>query len=98
MLKQKLYNFKLSDIKLMEENLRSIHSILAQLAGIGAVVYDQELLDLILSAFPSSWNTFGQILSASQNILSFGSLKMVLFSENGVIHRKQQAPQSCKRR
>jgi hypothetical protein len=52
MLKQQLYNLKMSEKTTIDEHLRNISSLASQLANIGIVVANDELVDLILTNLP----------------------------------------------
>jgi hypothetical protein len=61
MLKQKLYSMRLG--KSMDKNICYIDSILAQLASLGEIVLNDELVTLTLGALPKSWKFFKYIIS-----------------------------------
>lgn len=61
MLIQKFYTLKLIEGKCMEDKLCTIGTIVAQLASIGIIFNDQELVDIVIKGFLPNWSTFSQI-------------------------------------
>jgi hypothetical protein len=49
-LKQQLYSLRMSERTTIDEHLRNIGSLTTQLANIGIVIADDELVDLVLTS------------------------------------------------
>jgi hypothetical protein len=76
----------------INEHLRSIGSLTTQLANIGIVVADDELVDLVLTSLPPSWSVFRQTMTGKENPSNFSDLESLLLLEDSVhtIHQEQE--------
>jgi hypothetical protein len=69
----------------------SIGSIIAQLANIGVVIPDDEMVDHVLTSLPTSWDIFRQMVSGRENPPSYPKFEMLLIQEDGVRACKRDA-------
>lgn len=53
------------------EHLKDITTLMSQLANIGIVVLDEELVDCIVTSLPSNWNIFRQMVFGKEHLPSF---------------------------
>ena len=89
-LKSQLYSLKMSDKTTVEKHLRIVSALIAQLANIGTLVPDEELVDRVLISLPSSWNIFRQMICGRERPLSFLELESLLIQEDGVRSRSRE--------
>ena len=83
-LKSQLYSLKMSEKTTIEEHLRTVSSLIAQLANIGTLIPDEELVDRVLTSLPASWSIFRQMICGRERALSFLELEGLLIQEDGV--------------
>jgi hypothetical protein len=55
-----------------------VSSLIAQLANIGIIVLDEELVDRVLTNLPSNWTIFRQMICGKECPLSFIELESLL--------------------
>jgi hypothetical protein len=89
-IKSQLYNLKMTEKTTIEEHLRNVSSLIAQLANIGTIVADEELVDRVLTSLPSSWTIFRQMICGRERPLSFIELESLLIQEDGVRTRSRE--------
>jgi hypothetical protein len=78
-LKEKLYSLRLGEGKSIDSHLQEVNFMVHQLAGLGIIVVDEDLVELILMSLPKSWATFRQIHKHS--LPSFPVLEGLLLQE-----------------
>ena len=88
-LKSQLYSLKMSEKSTVEEHLRNVSSLLAQLANIGTLIPDEEIVDRVLTSLPASWSIFRQMICGREHPLSFLELEALLIQEDGVRARSR---------
>jgi hypothetical protein len=67
-LKQQLYSLKMTHKTTIDEYLRTINTLTSELANIGVVIPDEELVDRVLTSLPSNWNVFKQMVYGRERI------------------------------
>ena len=93
-IKSQLYNLKMSEKTTIEEHLRTVSSLIVQLANIGTIVPDEELVDRVFTSLPSSWSIFRQMICDRERPLSFVELETLLIQEDGVRTRSREQEES----
>ena len=93
-IKSQLYNLKMLEKTTIEEHLCTVSSLIAQLANIGTIVPDEELVDRVLTSLPPSWSIFRQMICGREHQLSFIELETLLIQEDGVCTRSREQDES----
>jgi hypothetical protein len=83
-LKSQLYGLLMTDRMSIEEHLRNVSTIVGQLANIGIVVLDEELVDRVLTSLPTSWLIFRQMITNREHPVSFAKLENLMIQEDGL--------------
>ncbi len=81
LLKNKLNNFHLEEDGSMNDYLNQIQGVLNQLASIGVIVGDSELITQILSTHPNSWEVLTVGLMYKTTMPSFTKLIVMMLQE-----------------
>ena len=63
---------------IVDDHLRNINTITNQLANIGIVVPNEELLDRVFTSVPLNWSIFKQMASKKENPYSFSELESLM--------------------
>ena len=79
-LKEKLYSLRLLEGKSLDTHLQETNLLIHQLACLGTIVDDEDLVNLTLNSLPKSWATFRSIHKAS--LPSFHVLEGLLVQED----------------
>lgn len=82
-LKSQLYNLRMTEKQSVEEHLRNISTLVAQLANIDAIIPDEDLIDRILMSLPDSWADFCGQVSTRETPITFIELEALLLQEDG---------------
>jgi hypothetical protein len=83
-LKSQIYSLSMTNRMSVEEHLRNISTIVCQLANLGTIVLDEELVDRVLTSLPTSWLIFRQMITNRENVVSFVELENLLIQEDGL--------------
>ena len=83
-LKSKFYSIWMIEKASIEELLQSINSLITQLANIGIAIPDEELVDMVLTSLPPSWEIFRQMISNQDNQPSFEALENLLLHKDAI--------------
>lgn len=90
-LKEKLYSLRMLEGKTLDSHLQEVNSIVTQLASLGVVIQDEDLVDLMLSSLPKSWSTFKIIQQSRDRSPTFSELQgLMLREESSRILEKHQ--------
>jgi hypothetical protein len=71
----------------VEEHLRNVSTIVGQLANLGIIVPDEELVDRVLTSLSTSWLIFRQMITNREHVVSFTELENLLIQEDGLCTR-----------
>jgi len=80
-LKEQFFFFKLAEEKVVSEHLQEVNLIITQLANLGILTPNEDLVDITLNNLPRSWSTFKQIQRGRERVLSFAELEGLLLQE-----------------
>ena len=83
-LKNQFYSLRMTEKQSMEEHLRSVNSIVNQLANIGVLLPDEDLVDRVLMSLPSSWTFMRQLINARENPITYSGLEALLLQEDAM--------------
>lgn len=90
-LKEKLYSLRMGEGKTIDSHLQEVNSIVTQLAGLGVMISDEDLVDQVLASLPKSWSTFKAIQKGRERLPTFAELEgMLLHEESSRIIDQQQ--------
>jgi hypothetical protein len=81
LLKKKLFAIRFPERQSMTDNFREVSTAVGELAAIGVTVDDQEVVDLVLSTLPPSWETFATVIAGRATAPTFTDLETLITSE-----------------
>jgi hypothetical protein len=93
-LKSKLYSLKMTERDIVVEHLRKVSELIGQLANIGVIVPDDELVDRVLTSLPPSWEVFRCMASNRKTPYSLSELEGRLLAEDSVCTRNKDEDES----
>lgn len=80
-LKERLYSLRMQEGKTLDSHLQDVNSIVTQLASLGVMIPDEDLVDQMLSSLPKSWSTFKAILQGRERSPTFTELQGSMLHE-----------------
>jgi hypothetical protein len=83
-IKSQLYSLRMSEKMSIEDLLRTVSDLTGQLANIGVIVPDEELVDRILTSLPSSWDVLRQLTTQRERPITFAELEAMLLHEDSI--------------
>jgi hypothetical protein len=85
-----LYSLQMTEIMTVEDLLRTVNDLTRQLANIGVIVPDDELVDRELTSLPVSWNVFRQLALQRERSFTFAKLESMLLHEDNIHSRNRE--------
>jgi hypothetical protein len=83
-IKSQFYSLRMSEKMSIEDLLRTVSDLTGQLANIGVVVPDEELVDRVLTSLPSSWDVLHQLATQRECPIIFAKLEAMLLHEDNI--------------
>jgi hypothetical protein len=83
-IKSQLYSQQIYEKMTIEDLLRIVSNLIEQLANIGVIIPDKELVDMVLTSLPGSWDVFQQLTTQNEQPFTFAELESMLLYENNV--------------
>lgn len=81
MLNHKLYTIRFPENRSVEDYLKTLGMLITQLGNFGTHLEDEEIVDVVLTGLPPSWNVFRQMMMARSVLPSFAELESALLLE-----------------
>jgi hypothetical protein len=88
-IKSQLYSLRMSEKMSIEDLLRTVSDLTGQLANIGVIVPDEELVDRVLTSLPSSWDVLRQLATQRERPITFAELEAMLLHEDSIRSRNR---------
>lgn len=92
-LKERFYSLRMTEGKTVDSHLQDTNSIISQLASLGVVIEDEDLVDQMLASLPRSWATFKAIQKGRDRSPSYSELQGLMLHEESsqILDRSQES-------
>jgi hypothetical protein len=88
-IKSQLYSLRMSEKMSIEDLLCTASDLTGQLANIGIIVPDEELVDRVLTSLLSSWDVLRQLATQRERPITFAKLEAMLLHEDSIRSRNR---------
>jgi hypothetical protein len=89
-IKSQLYSLRMTEKMNIEDLLCTVSDLTGQLANIGVVVPDEELVDRVLTSLPTSWDVLCQLATQCEHPITFAELEAMLLHEDSIRSRNRE--------